>query len=115
MLGEKIKRYRRKKGLSLSELSRRANLSKSYISDMERDIKKNPSIDVLKKIAAVLDVSIEELIMETSLGKGKQADPLDEAWRKLVTEAIASGLSKEQFKEFSEYIKYTKGREKQDE
>ncbi|RSL31675.1 helix-turn-helix domain-containing protein [Salibacterium salarium] len=105
MIGQKIKLYRRKKGLSLSDLSNKSNISKSYLSYIERDVKQNPSIDVLKKIASVMDISVEELI-EDSIPGLQDEQTLDEEWILLIQEAIRAGVSKEQFKDFQEYIKY---------
>ncbi|MFB5663846.1 helix-turn-helix domain-containing protein [Alteribacillus sp. HJP-4] len=105
MIGEKIRIYRRKKGISLTELSRQANISKSYLSYIERDVKQNPSIDVLMKIASVLGISIEDLI-ENSEESNEDEELLDDEWLELIREAIKAGVTKEQFKEFQEYVKY---------
>ncbi|MGY4690611.1 helix-turn-helix domain-containing protein [Salibacterium sp. K-3] len=106
MLGQKLKLYRRKKRLSLSELSNRTGISKSYLSYIERDVKQNPSIEVLKKIASVMDISVEELIEDSMTELYSEEQLLDEEWILLVQEAIREGVSKEQFKHFQEYIKY---------
>ncbi|SDI50566.1 helix-turn-helix domain-containing protein [Alteribacillus bidgolensis] len=108
MIGKKIRLYRRTKGMSLTELSRKANISKSYLSYIERDVKQNPSIEVLKKIAAVMDITVEELIEDSLPSIYKEEHYLDEEWLNLIQEAIDAGISKEQFKDFQEYIKYEK-------
>ncbi|WP_425481221.1 helix-turn-helix domain-containing protein [Metabacillus lacus] len=64
MIGQKIKRLREQKGLTITELAARSGVSKSYISSMERDIKKNPSIEVLSRLSKVLQVEIGELVRE---------------------------------------------------
>ncbi|WP_026703310.1 helix-turn-helix domain-containing protein [Salibacterium aidingense] len=106
MIGQKIRSYRRKKGLSLSELSKQVDISKSYLSYIERNVKQNPSIEVLKKIAVVMDITVEELIEESMTGFYEEDQPLDEEWVGLIQEAIREGVSKEQFKDFQEYIRY---------
>ncbi|MDQ0300765.1 XRE family transcriptional regulator of biofilm formation [Salibacterium salarium] len=106
MIGQKIKLYRRKKGLSLSELSTKSNISKSYLSYIERDVKQNPSIDVLKKIAAVMEISVEELIEDSLPGLYQEEQLLDDEWILLIQQAIREGVSKQQFKDFQEYVKY---------
>ncbi|RSL32489.1 helix-turn-helix domain-containing protein [Salibacterium salarium] len=106
MIGQKIKLYRRKKGLSLSELSTKSNISKSYLSYIERDVKQNPSIDVLKKIATVMEISVEELIEDSLPGLYQEEHLLDDEWILLIQQAIREGVSKQQFKDFQEYIKY---------
>lgn len=62
MVGKQIKKYRIAQNLSLSELAKRADVSKSYLSSIERDIHTNPSIQFLGKIASVLGVSVETLL-----------------------------------------------------
>ena len=59
-LGEKIKYYRQKLGLTIEELSYRANLSISFIGEIERG-RKVCSINTLYKIAKVLNVTIVNL------------------------------------------------------
>lgn len=61
-LGEKIKFLRTEKGLSVNEFSRLSNVSKSYISNIERGVQKNPSLIVLNKLANTLGVPLDELI-----------------------------------------------------
>ncbi|PWA11208.1 Cro/Cl family transcriptional regulator [Pueribacillus theae] len=52
-IGKKIKRLRLKKGLTQEELGERTDLSKGYISQLERDLS-SPSIDTLFSILEVL-------------------------------------------------------------
>ncbi|NHC39277.1 helix-turn-helix transcriptional regulator [Bacillus sp. MM2020_1] len=40
-------------------------MSKSYLSLLERGIQKNPSIEIIKKIAKVLEVDMNYLILPT--------------------------------------------------
>lgn len=62
MFGENIKKIREIKGLGLNELSRISGVNASYISALERDEKKNPSVSILEKIANALEVSIDEIM-----------------------------------------------------
>lgn len=62
MDGNKIKMLRIEKGLSLSKLSERTGISKSYLSLIERNIQRNPSWEVLEKLAKTLDVAVEDLV-----------------------------------------------------
>lgn len=103
MIGEQVKKYRLRKGLSLSELAERASVAKSYLSSIERNIQSNPSIQFLEKISGVLDVSVEVLLQGDNLIHQSE---LDSEWKKLVKEAMNSGVSKEQFKEFLEFNKW---------
>ena len=104
MIGEKIKLLRKEKKMSISELAEKAGVAKSYLSSIERNLQTNPSIQFIEKISAVLNVSVNELIREDS--KKIDQDELDEEWLKIVQEAMESGVSKEQFKEYLEFNKW---------
>ncbi|ARK32840.1 helix-turn-helix domain-containing protein [Halalkalibacter krulwichiae] len=102
MIGERVKKFRLEKGFSLSELAEKAGVAKSYLSSIERNIQSNPSIQFLEKISSVLGVSVEVLLNEEEHYKNE----LDSAWVELVREAMESGISKEQFKEYLEFNKW---------
>lgn len=60
-LGEIIKEYRTKKGLSLRDLSKLADVSPATLSQIENN-KTSPNLITLKRIAQVLDVSVISLL-----------------------------------------------------
>lgn len=64
MLGTRLQELRTEKNLSLSELAKRANVAKSYLSAIERHIQVNPSLHILERISSVLDVPIQLLLSE---------------------------------------------------
>ncbi|UZJ80081.1 helix-turn-helix domain-containing protein [Fictibacillus sp. KU28468] len=103
MIGELVKKYRKEKGLSLSALAERAGIAKSYLSSLERNIQTNPSVQLLEKLAVVLDIPVEKLLNEKA--EVNEAE-LDYEWAELVKEAMESGVSKDQFKEFLEFNKW---------
>ncbi|HHW42565.1 MAG TPA: helix-turn-helix transcriptional regulator, partial [Desulfotomaculum sp.] len=53
--GEKIRSLREERGYTLQDLARRANLSLSYLSEIERGSKR-PSLKTIDKLAAALNV-----------------------------------------------------------
>ncbi|OLO38825.1 transcriptional regulator [Alkalihalophilus pseudofirmus] len=108
MIGETVKKLRLEKGLSLSELAESAGVAKSYLSSIERNIQSNPSIQFLEKISSVLGVSVETLLNENKEKKSDAEYDLDSAWVELVKEAMESGVSKEQFREYLEFNKWKK-------
>ncbi|UNK18392.1 helix-turn-helix domain-containing protein [Paenibacillus sp. N3/727] len=59
-LGKRIRQLRKKQGISQDTLGERSGLHNNYIGQVERG-EKNVTIDSLCKIAAGLDVSMEEL------------------------------------------------------
>ncbi|RQD76121.1 MAG: helix-turn-helix domain-containing protein [Candidatus Syntrophonatronum acetioxidans] len=61
VLGERIRAYREEKGLSLKELSKLADISYSYLCEIEKGAV-NPSISTLRKVAQSLEVSPKSLL-----------------------------------------------------
>ncbi len=59
-----IRYERKKKGWTLSQLSRRTGVSKSYLSYLERNQKKNPSITIVKRLFTVLDIPLDKVMDE---------------------------------------------------
>lgn len=57
-----IKETRTQKGLLLSELSRKSQVSKSYLSEIENGIKTNVSYVIICKLAHALGIRDTDLI-----------------------------------------------------
>ncbi|WP_227764866.1 helix-turn-helix domain-containing protein [Zhaonella formicivorans] len=63
MLGEKIRRKRIEKNMSLKELAEKIELTASFLSQVERELAE-PSITSLRKIAEALDVPIFYFLLD---------------------------------------------------
>ena len=57
-LSDNLKRIRISKNLTIKELSELSGVSMGYICHLEKGTRKNPSRDVMEKIAKVLDEPI---------------------------------------------------------
>jgi XRE family transcriptional regulator, master regulator for biofilm formation len=101
MIGDRVKKFRKQKKISLSELALQAGVAKSYLSSLERNLQSNPSIQFLEKIALVLGVSVDNLISDHP-----EKRELDSEWLEIVQEAMKSGVSKEEFLEYLEFTKW---------
>ena len=101
MIGDRVKKIRVEKKMSITELAEKAGVAKSYLSSLERNIQVNPSIQFLEKIAGVLNVPLDSLLHDEPDMRN-----LDEDWADLVKEAMNSGVSKDQFREFIEFNKW---------
>ncbi|WP_318505817.1 helix-turn-helix domain-containing protein [Bacillus sp. T3] len=101
MIGDRVKRLRLEKKMSLTELADQAGVAKSYLSSLERNLQSNPSIQFLEKIATVLGVSVDYFILNK-----QNTDQLDKDWIDLVKEAMDSGVTKDQFREYLEFNKW---------
>lgn len=104
MIGQQIKKHRLQNEMTLSELAEKAGIAKSYLSSIERNIQSNPSISFLEKIASVLQVNVHALLEDEK--DRANPDELDSEWEKLVLEAMNSGVTKEEFREFLEFNKW---------
>ncbi|WP_181346814.1 helix-turn-helix domain-containing protein [Thalassobacillus sp. CUG 92003] len=109
MIGDRIKQIRKDKNLSLSELADRAGVAKSYLSSIERNLQSNPSVQFLEKISAELGVSINYLLHGA---QDEEIAGLDGDWTELVREAMNSGVSKEQFRDYLEFNKWKLNQDK---
>ncbi|PIV12831.1 MAG: hypothetical protein COS47_00500 [Candidatus Nealsonbacteria bacterium CG03_land_8_20_14_0_80_36_12] len=61
-IGDNIKKYRNKLGISQDVLSKKANLAFHTIAKIETGATPNPTIETVKKIADALDISLDDLI-----------------------------------------------------
>jgi len=67
-LGRRIREFRKERGLTLKELSKQIGISYSFLSAIERNIKK-PSLNTTKQIADTLNIPITYLFDDGSKGK----------------------------------------------
>ncbi|MGG0249789.1 helix-turn-helix domain-containing protein [Peribacillus frigoritolerans] len=94
MIGYRVKSLREERKMSISELSAKSGVAKSYISSLERNLQTNPTILVLEKIARILCIKVDALLNE-------QTDKsMDEEWMEIMQDVMGSGISKEEVREF---------------
>ncbi|PYZ95694.1 transcriptional regulator [Alteribacter lacisalsi] len=105
-MGKRIKKYRLRKGYSISRLAEESGIAKSYISFLERDQRKNPSVETLKKLSGVLNIPLELLMVDEE--RESVLEVLDDDWLRLIKEAKESGVSKEEVKNYIRFIQYNK-------
>lgn len=56
-----MNKFRKEKGMTLTELSYKTGISIGYLSHLENGTRKNPSIEIMDKLARALERSIQEL------------------------------------------------------
>jgi transcriptional regulator with XRE-family HTH domain len=64
-IGDFLKRRRRQAGLTQEELAKKARMSQSQISQIERGISDNVTIWNLRSIAKALDCAVVDLLPES--------------------------------------------------
>jgi transcriptional regulator with XRE-family HTH domain len=57
-----LKTLREKRGMTQLELATKAGVAQGYLSNLEAGAKKNPGLDVLKRLARALGVPVGELL-----------------------------------------------------
>jgi len=57
-----LPQLRKKRNLTQVELAKRAEMTRSHLSLLEAGHRKNPSIEVLKRLARALDVPVAALL-----------------------------------------------------
>jgi transcriptional regulator with XRE-family HTH domain len=58
--GDRLRYYRRQRGLTQQSLADQAGLPRSYVGHLETGQRSNPSMQVLLKLLYALDVSLSE-------------------------------------------------------
>ncbi|MDR4925427.1 helix-turn-helix domain-containing protein [Peribacillus simplex] len=101
MIGYRVKMLREEKKMSISELSTKSGVAKSYISSLERNLQTNPTILVLEKIASILCITVDALLHE------QEEHSMDDEWKEIIKDIMCSGISKEEMREFIEERKST--------
>jgi transcriptional regulator with XRE-family HTH domain len=71
-LGELIRKQRQQAELTLRDLAERTNVSNPYLSQIERGLHE-PSVRVLKAIAAALNLSAESLLIQAGVLDGHES------------------------------------------
>ncbi|HXH81710.1 MAG TPA: helix-turn-helix transcriptional regulator [Candidatus Tectomicrobia bacterium] len=57
-----LKALRDERGWSQAELAKRADVTPAYIAQLETGARKNPSLEILKRIARALGVPVTDLL-----------------------------------------------------
>lgn len=61
--GARVRELRTARGWSQEDFAHRANLDRTYVSGIERGTR-NPTLDIIQKLAQALDVPAAELLIE---------------------------------------------------
>lgn len=78
-IGRIIRDFRKERGVTLSELGEKMEVSPSYLSAIERNIRR-PSVQILKKIGDILDIPVNILLSsEDDMLTGKKLRLLRES------------------------------------
>jgi transcriptional regulator with XRE-family HTH domain len=70
MLGEELRRARDEAGLSQEEVAARAEIDRSYLSQLEND-KKSPTLDLLFRVCKAIGIKASTLVARVEKGQAK--------------------------------------------
>ena len=62
MIGDNVKKLRKKKGLTQDALARKADIPYTTLTKLESNVVKKPSVQTIAKIAKALNVDMETLV-----------------------------------------------------
>ena len=85
-LSQKIRQLREEKELSLNKLAEIAGSSKAYLSQLENNVSKQPSAEILFKIATALGTTIADLLEKPMRVYSDDFQEVPEGLRKLIDE-----------------------------
>ena len=92
-IGEKIRRIREKKKITLKEVALKAHLSESLISQIETN-KVSPALDTLLKIVEILNIDLEYLFSDFKKEHMVNLVKYDERNKMIMNDIIYEQLSK---------------------
>lgn len=61
-IGDRIKQIANERDLTISSIALGSNVSVSYLNEIVNNVKKNPSVYIVKNIADYLKMPIEDLL-----------------------------------------------------
>lgn len=106
MIGANITQLRRQKGMTLTELAEKANISKSNLSNIERNINTNPSIRVLERLAEVLETDVVTLLgME-------EEDNTQDFYEEFLQRLRELNLTREELEEYERVLEFIEWKKK---
>ncbi|MFD2118155.1 helix-turn-helix domain-containing protein [Paenibacillus yanchengensis] len=76
-LGDYLKSQREEVGISMYKLAKESGLSHTYISQLEKGLKQNPSPDILRKLAKPLSVPYSELMIQAGYTRKATQEDID--------------------------------------
>ena len=77
-------------------------MAKSYLSNIERGINQNPSINIVEKIAQVLNVEVKTLIN----GEMFETQTIESEWIDLIDQLKKSDIKKDDIQKYKTLIEF---------
>lgn len=108
-LGQVLKNQREIKNLSLRQVETLTKVSNAYLSQLENDRVKNPSVGILHKLSSFYNIEFDSLLVAAGLIKGEKAKEIKPA----SSFALSSdNLTEQEQKELIKYLKFIRQEKK---
>lgn len=90
--GTYLRSLRKQRGLTLKEVEKKARVSNSFLSQVERGLRKPPHPDILNRLAAVYGVSVQELFyaagyIKSGSGQENLAQRIEHAYATVIADS----------------------------
>lgn len=108
-IGTTLKEARKNLTLTLRQVEEMSGISNAYLSQLENDKIKSPSVNILSKLSSIYHVSLKQLLINANIIEKekdkKEEDNLNFAQRVAFS---AEDLSEDERKEVLRYLDYIK-------
>ncbi len=81
VFGQRLRERREAEGISLSEVARRAQVSKAYVSQLERGGSTQPSYSVVARLSTALGTTMEDLTGQPVVWDPTEHEPIPASLR----------------------------------
>ncbi|MFC4163430.1 helix-turn-helix domain-containing protein [Epilithonimonas zeae] len=110
-LGSTLKDSRKNIGLTLRQVEEVTGISNAYLSQLENDKIKNPSVNILSKLSSIYKVALKTLLSNANMIDKKEVQK-EEANLSFAQNIAfrAEGLSEEERNDVLRYLEFVKSR-----
>jgi transcriptional regulator with XRE-family HTH domain len=84
-----LRNVRKERGLSLKKVEKAAGVSNAYLSQLERGLRNTPHADILKRLAKVYEVPLQELLSAAGYIEDKKViarKQIEQAYQHVITD-----------------------------
>lgn len=113
-LGKSLKESRKNVGLTLRQVEEMTGISNAYLSQLENDKIKNPSVNILSKLSSLYKVSLKTLLSDAKIIDKKEAqqEEINLSFAQKIA-FRAEDLTEEERNDILKYLEFIKSRKKE--
>lgn len=110
-LGSSLKDARKNVGLTLRQVEEMTDISNAYLSQLENDKIKNPSVNILSKLSSLYKVSLKTLLSNAKMIDKKEAhqEEINLSFAQKIA-FRAEDLTEEERNDVLKYLEFIKSR-----